>query len=360
MKISELMLRENFEKINEETLRLYYHSDNEKTQLFIYPKINAIMTKTPGKKVRKYLYTEYSVRGNKLKKGIIYIYLFILLHSHGMLASKKIRVNGKVENEDLIYPCNRKYRIFHFEKNKVVVLVKSGFAKECIHQEISFRKQNKKECILPILADGEGFYTETILNGVPLARIEKNYKTYEQQALRTIREISREYRQTVSAQEYARKLCEKITDGCQCLSPYFSDSRRQRLQALTAGLYKSLEGQNKQLVLGLSHGDLQPGNVWIERGTKKLYLIDWETWGIRSEWYDKAVLMCNIRNGTGIKELLEDKYLPIFEKDEYAVLKYVVSLEDLLYKVEEVNSLPMDFGVKEFLSYIHNNYPMIG
>ena len=52
--------------------------------------------------------------------------------------------------------------------------------------------------------------------------------------------------------------------------------------------------------LVLSHGDLQSGNIWVDKNGEAL-ILDWETHSLRSQWYDKLVLEKSLRRGKKTK-----------------------------------------------------------
>lgn len=355
MKISEMILREDFYKINEETLSLYYNNEQINTVLYIYPKINAIITKSPGDLVRKYLYVEYRLRNKAWKRALIFIYLWIVFHSKGLLASKKVTVRGFVNNDDLIYPCNRKYRLFHFEENEVIVMSKKGFSCLALRKEIEFRQKYFYDFILPIISCGENFYSERIIDGVPLARIKKNYNIYVEKAIDKLSQINAIYNEIVDSHEYIKGLKAKIYSQLDEISKYINETEKQVISEIIEKLTQE-KMPVSSVLLCMTHGDFQPGNIWIENSTEHLYIIDWESWGIRSKWYDKAVLKCDIRNGNGIKKLLKDEYKDIFKNEDYDVIKIIIAWEDLLYKLDELTGLPGEYGVRQFFSYLSLNY----
>lgn len=355
MKISEMILREDFYKVNEETLASCYHDTGESTELFVYSRINAIITRHPGKKVRRYLYTEYSIRGHFLKRWLIYTYMFLLFHSGGAFANYRISVQGRVKKNNLLYPCNRKYRIFDFDKNEVMVIVKAGFLPDTLHKEISFRENNRYSYVLPLLECGSTFYIEKIIDGIPLARIQDNYEMYLDEVLYLIHEFNAKERVVRTTEDYARELREKMAYNLDAVGQYLLPAIREEIGNTLEDILGALNKETK-IEMGLSHGDLQPGNIWVERKTNKVYIIDWESWDIRSVWYDKAVLLCDIRNSDGIRQLLNGEYKGIFPDVDYEQMKLVVAAEDLLYKVEEVSGLPEGYGICQFMKYLHLNY----
>ena len=106
MKITEMLSREDFYSINRETINSFYEDDGSVTTLYIYPKLNAVVTAFPKAEVIRYLLTEYSVR-SQLKRIVAKVYVLLCMKTHGMLASKQVDVHHKVSNNILIYPCNK-------------------------------------------------------------------------------------------------------------------------------------------------------------------------------------------------------------------------------------------------------------
>ena len=81
MKISYMLEREDFYKINQETLNYFYTDDLHESILYIYPQLNAIVTKKPSKEVKRYLYVEYNVKSSFLKKVLVACYARISLNT---------------------------------------------------------------------------------------------------------------------------------------------------------------------------------------------------------------------------------------------------------------------------------------
>ena len=99
---------------------------------------------------------------------------------------------------------------------------------------------------------------------------------------------------------------------------------------------------NNPIEVGFSHGDLQAGNIWVD-DNNNLFIIDWESWSVRSIWYDQAVLFEKLRPGS-IKSYLYSSS-PNSQKA-------IVLLEDIVFHLNELNSLPDNFGEKSFYQYV--------
>lgn len=329
MKITEMLQREDFYKINMDTLREYYGDGSSMGKLYIYPKLNAIVTQKPSKAVIEYLLTEYDVQGSAVKRLAVQSYVKVCLSSNGRMADKQFEIPNTANSNTLIYPCNRKYRIFNFNSNVVDVQIKSGFPTGQLEHEVEFRKKDSIPDFVPkMLRYSDYGYREQIIDGRPLARISDGYEEYKKTAYNKLMGYTKQFEKKIPGYVYAE-------DVSKTLSGIDYDTLKL-LGKLTAAVSKIPE-----ITLTFSHGDLQAGNIWIENGTNKVFIIDWESWGTRSVFYDKAVLFDGLRPGN-IDNYLSKKLPP----DEMSI----VLLEDFAFKIEEYKSLPGEFG-KEQLDY---------
>ena len=338
MKISQMLLREDFYRINDETLDRYYTEKTQNTRLYIYPQLNAIVTAKPSRKVLEYLLCEYSVRNNALKRILTGAYVGLCLSSYGCMSSKKITVHAAIDDNTLIYPCNRKYRIFNFSKNTVEVIPKYGFPQDDLQREIFFRTQNGLPDFVPkLISFTPNRYMEKIIDGRPLARISDDYDIYVNRAYNMFYEYVKDKRRIVSGSKYAEELYALV---CKQISVKV---RRQETVRCIASKLASVVRMADEIMLLFSHGDLQTGNIWVENKTEKIFIIDWESWGERSIWYDKAVLMEGLRpDGIG-------SYCKIEKPKEKEAC---VLLEDLIFQLNELETLPGDFGSDKFDEYL--------
>lgn len=338
MKISQMLEREDFYTINEKTLAGYFDKSlTDRTELCIYPQLNAIVTKRPSRQVIDYLQCEYSVRGNKLKHLAVWGYVQGCLHSFGALSAKKCIVQYEVNRDTLIYPCNKKYRVFYFQQQIVDVIVKNGFDDADLRHEIEFRKKEDLPDFVPgFISCGINYYREAIIDGRPLARITEGFETFRDRAYQSLLEYGAAQQKVVKANIYSVDLNTKITHLVQKKA-----SNASVVIEIAACLAKQAT-VDVEVILSFSHGDLQAGNIWVENKTQKIYIIDWESWGTRSIWYDYATLYQGLRPGNINGYLTED--VPKLERS-------IVLLEDIIFHLHELNSLPDDFGLEQFGQY---------
>ena len=338
-----MLNREDFYKINQETLNKFFDDNSQETMLYIYPELNAIVTKKPSKEVKKYLYVEYNVKSSFFKKVFVFLYTRILLNTKGIFASNICKVKGVFSNSCLIYPCNKKFRIFDFAKQSVTVIPKSGFPDGDIKREIQFRTNNDAEFIPQIISSEVNQYTESIIDGYPLARAKQDFQIKKDEAKGLWKEYIKDSIRTISSEEYAYILREKYRNLLGEENVKLKNIDQDELDKLEQRLFLEMS-QNQKIEIGTSHGDLQPGNIWVENKSGKIYIIDWEAYGIRSIWYDECALDENLRMETGLEKIARIQDL------KHTVVLY----EDLIFRLEELNNLPYDYNSNEFKRYVQS------
>ena len=338
MKISYMLKREDFYTINEKTLQAFFGGNGEEKKLFIYPHLNAIVKRFPSKQVREYIYTEYAVNGSLVKKLLVWLYTRLCLNSFGLLADRTITLPAKIGNSVLIYPCNRKFRIFDFAEQTVSVITKWGFSQNSLHNEIRFRTQcPPADFILPIDKHTDNTYTEHIIEGIPLARIPDN-DNLKDIALALWQEYAKESRKAVGAAEYAGTLRARIAAFKDKIKEAKPMANLERLDTVSAFYLDIIERAEDTVELIQSHGDLQPGNIWLENSTGRIFIIDWESVETRSIWYDPACLHGGIRIQENLNQIATQRDMR----------SAVITVEEIIYRLNELCELPYDYGTDDF------------
>lgn len=344
MKISYMLKREDFYKINEQTLQSFFKGkDNKETTLYIYHHLNAIIKRFPSREVKKYIYTEYSVNASLLKKLLVWGYTRLCLNTLGLFCAKKITVPAEISSHVLIYPCNRKFRIFDFKENTVSVITKNGFSNQSLQNEINFRtKCTPCKFILPVESYTDKTYTERIIDGVPLARLSENQAALEQEALKLWHAYSQDTRKVLRASQYALVLQKQIVEFTDKIKSAKPSVDIEKALGVANNRLDFLKSSDTEVETIQSHGDLQRGNIWIENKTEQIYIIDWESVQQRSIWYDEAVLYEDIRKPDCFDEFAKVK----------DVRHTVVILEEIIYRMNELCELPFDYGTEDFNFFI--------
>lgn len=370
MKINELVEREDFYRIIEKSLENYYKnvfdydlriSTNNNSilqKVFIYPQINSIVTRFPSREVLKYIFSEFNLRNNRFKFYAGKLYTGLCLFTGGLLANKTLRFHGinPINSSILIWPCNRKVRIFDFKKKIIDTILKEGFTNKYFNNEIYFRLNSNYSFVPGIIDHSHNWYRESLLPGQPLARITNN-KQYLQscnEAIAYIKIINDSNIRYVLPDEYAIGLLDIIE---KLVSKAIVEKKIQTgdiLRKVAKTAYRKTKSLNNKIPLTLSHGDLQAGNIWVDTSLNKTYIIDWETNSVRSIWYDPATLLLNTRSHNGIyslvvnrqKKYVKDAILINDPTKDYKIdsIIGILVLEDIIFHLEDNLELLHDWG----------------
>lgn len=363
MKFSDMLLREDFWKILEDTLQdntsyigargnVSVTDKTEDSTLFANAQLNSIMSAHPSKAVVDYLKTEYNVSGSLLRRMMVKGYLLAATTLVRKFSQKglKVEFEDNVNEDDiLIYPCNKKIRLFDFGKGMVYTMLKRDFPSLYFNRETKFRLGHNASFIPEIVESGKGCYSEKIINGMPLARI--NNPTFVERCKEDAFKLVVSLTKTdclASASDYIQQL--KTT----CLEqlkqkPSFKGS--DIVACIFDSLFDVQSGEKLSLVI--SHGDLQPGNIWWDKGGEQIVIIDWETVKMRSRFYDHAALYYNLRREGSEQQVIDSlkasshikSFTPMCSSESVAK---IVLAEELVYQTEELIRFPGEIGIKEY------------
>ncbi len=358
MKISEMIRREDFYTINQRTLASYFGKSYNVRKLYIYPYLNIIITKHPSKFVKSYVYTEYRINGPILRRILVQFYVMLAINSGGIMATQTVLVPYERFNNDMmIYPCNKRYRIFNFSSDVVDVIAKDGFPCEPIHREIIFRKKQRLSFMLPILEEFVMGYRERIIHGTPLARLRnKEYVQKRDEAWKTWSEYVARTIHLECIGNYIDILMARIEQNIQPLRRDKPNVKTYLLFECAKRLISLIKPYDKETIqVGLSHGDFHPGNIWIENRTGRIYIIDWESSGERSVWYDYAALYEGLRDVNGPINIFKASRLRRLHS--YGLMmpiwsRYIVIFEELLFRIDELFDFPDEMGTDNFNKFL--------
>ena len=370
MKIDQMLLRENFYLINEKTLQSYYktvhgidtvistHKRSLLRDAFIYPKINSIISRFPSKKVRNYIFAEFNARNNFVKYLQWKLFSALCLYSGGLTASNTLNfAKSKPINKDiLIWPCNRKIRIFNFDLGYVDSIIKDGFTKKYFNKEVSFRLNTNYSFVPKISSHGDNWYREHLLIGQPLARIKDN-EQFEKSSIETISNIKKIVQDTIkyiNVDKYVTVLFNRIDELVLNAKKRKNISTGNDILNLATIASKNAKLIQSEIPFALSHGDLQSGNLWVDTKNRRTLIIDWETNDYRSIWYDPATFLLSTRRDNGVYDMITNRNS---EKVKNAVLindsikTYnmdgvigIIILEDIVFCLEDNLELQSNWG----------------
>ena len=374
MRLAEMVIREDFYKILQDTVTEYYQLVQNKETTFSYKKtpgcekliingkLGFISRAAAPSGLRKFLLAEYNVRGSVVKflAGKAAALLVGTFPQVGKLKDVYL-TRGVLGKNTFISPQNRSIRFFDYDAMTVDCIIKNGFTSKYFANQLAFRKQYCYDFMLPLLDSGDKWFREPILTGHPLARVtdETQYQKAMDDALAGIRQLAADTMEYENASHYAEALLTKIGTLLEEAKKrkqiaYFAETLQM---AKTAA--QQLAGASMQIPTCVSHGDFQGGNIWVD-DQGKTWLYDWETAGRRSVWYDSAVLCYSLRRAYGWQELLSQQ-LPTQlyacdprdtgTEEEMNIIKAVILLEDITFYLEDLLELPEDWGKQIFDDY---------
>ncbi len=193
----------------------------------------------------------------------------------------------------LISGGNHKLRIFEQAAEKVYGVLKSGSSSCFFEQEVLMRRQ-AAHCGVPVpplleLAEDQTWFSEPLLNATPANRVKNRQLAHE--ATTHILSALRDMSEKTGREEYLTTYAEGLIEQARTLTPNgpLSDKQQQEVLRIIEGLAAEIHTPHpyvgKQLVLAITHGDLQPGNILLDPHGES-WLIDWEYAARRQAGYD--------------------------------------------------------------------------
>lgn len=381
MKIDAMMRREDFFEILRQTVEKYYrdvqgregrltYSPQPGSQkLVVNGRLNFISPVPVPPGVRLYLSGEYNLRGSELRRlaGKAVVQAVCRLPWLGRVKTAYL-TQGLLADNGFICPQNRSIRFFDYDAMTVDCMIKQGFTRRYFDNQIAFRRAYAYPFMLPLLCVGDDWFREPILLGHPLARVTDpaDYRLGMEAAFAAMEQLARDTIQQTRPGEYVSALVQTLHTLLAQAETRKHIRRGAALGALTERCAAHILRQNLPVPTVMSHGDLQTGNIWLDR-EKKTWIYDWETAGRRSIWYDSAVLGCSLRRADGWREFFrpeqEETMLRLDGKKDYAAqqrqaIREIVLLEDLQFYLEDLLELPLDWGTEIFERFCDRILPL--
>lgn len=189
----------------------------------------------------------------------------------------------------VIMPGNQRVRLFDFAAGTSLVWAKAGFGTLGMCREIALRSGRMAGPFLEILdADARGqWFLEPIVDGTPLSRErrKREFERGEAAALGALDDWLDGTAAEVSARPYVASLVDSLQTCLASVARAFEESEGLLPRGVVEALAEEAE-QLGQVRVARSHGDLQPSNILVERGTNRVRLIDWECSAYRLISYD--------------------------------------------------------------------------
>ena len=278
----------------------------------------------------------------------IFLKLSILKFTRIFLSSRIITfTNYEKRFDDLIFlGGNNTIKILDLRNKHCIVLKKYGFIPNFFNNALNTRTLYSSIINNTIIEYNKKEYwiKEQLLEGIPLDR-QKN-DLYSEEALiiakekmKLIYKVSKKYSKF---KPYLSNLVRQINNEINNLNKNYKNKFRISLLKLVDTIRKYLIQENYQelnLLIAVSHGDFNKGNIVLSRSNNYISIIDWEYSYERVIWYDSFYLELNASNPNGISKRINN--LKKYNDFDFQNLFWV--------EIQEKLSFKRDFYIKAFL-----------
>lgn len=369
MNIIELEQREDIYAILEESLAVYIQDVYKETvsvkvensilrnSFVVYPRLDAIISRFPSWRVAKDIYLSYNIQDSILKKILAWGYITLCLLTFGLMAKKSLSISNYnlLNRNTFIMPCNRKIRVFYYDKGYVDAILKTGFVDNCFKNEIKYRTNPQFDFIPAVQKFGARWYREGILKGELLVRIpEPDYSRIVADVVNCLDLLYKSSLEKINIYTYCYKLYSRIITSLPFLKTAKNINTTDYIKRVADHALKVVQNSSVDIPIAVSHGDMQTGNIKIDRKTGKIIIYDWETAAIRSVWYDMGRLLLYSQRKDRFAYMVENcemadvkQYLLKLDQCKDYNMREVIAvliLEELNAFIEEIKDLPSTTG----------------
>lgn len=388
MRISLLQKREDFDSIFCKTISAYWSKlfnepidielENLKgipsENLFSHKYFNFIARQNTPANVFEALEKEYSYNPSWAKRILLKIYFKLSIHRFTLafFSHQKFYVFPQVpENEPFIFfGGNTRLRIVYPNRKQSVVVLKNGFDRSYIENEIMFRSNRNLEIAPKWFNHDEdkNYFTEAYTPGIPINRlssITQNQALKQEAMTSLIDEVLAPTKVSKKIDTYVNELFKEVEIHRKMIS---NDSINEQLLEIVQSLKEELNRFSDDFQIAFSHGDFQEANIILtEKGLK---IIDWETVAKRSITYDFFTIYLGARKDMTQEKLWDDsdsfyanfesrskKELQVDLKEEKEKYLLLFFLEELVYVLKSSCSVAFSengFGLQSKLPVIKN------
>lgn len=362
------ILKETLEKYfvqrTEEEVHIEYSNKVRPESFVLVPKLGMIMRPFPCKEIRKHYYDSYNIRDSIVKNFGAKLLVFIATHSKRLLSLPQylnVKPFDIVGDKTIFAVCNRTIRIFDYNTGSTVSIQKAGFSDKYFKQHLAFRINSAYDFVPPLLSYGNSWFEEKILDGVMLARVTDKaaYSRAIEYALNDMSLIAKNTLQYLDAQTYLFDLVEYIKKNLKKALDIKEISSFDSAEQYISLLEKQALHIDEPIPTVVSHGDFQGGNILVT--SDNVWIIDWETNGRRSAWFDAITLQFATRYHGGIMQLTKvcmendtiQKMMRVYECEfEPKKIVTIFLLEDMKFYLEDMLELPGSAGKLSFDNYM--------
>lgn len=369
MTIQEMFEREDIYGILETTMHQYFKEVHQKDidvtiskrhigqKLLIYPRLGIIVSRFPSWAVIKRTYVSFDVQGNLPKKLFAWAYITLCFLTLGLLAHASMRLSDYSVwfRSMVVIPSNRKIRIYKYDHGYVDSILKDGFNDYYFNKELEVRKSPEFDFILGLIDYGNRWYREELLRGRCLVRVAPD--KYDAYMHRVVADLSKFYAHNtreIVAGPYINQLVEEYETKLKQVEDAKHIKCGDKIRNVINLVNEKYGDSNESILITLTHGDLQTGNIYLDEKNDKIYIIDWETVKEKSIWYDSATVMCETRRKDKFSTMINSRgnidvqqnilYFDSVKQRDMNLVAGVLILEELGFFLDEIIDLPGEMG----------------
>lgn len=282
--------RENIDEIISKTLSVHYQTqvsigDKKRKDSFILnPRLNCAIYSKAAPQIKKAVQIGHAIHKNIILNLAMRMYIKFGFSRMKFFGCKYINFNMLPDHPEslLIMPGNMKIKVFDYQTKTIINILKEGFNSASLSTEIKVRTTYKeKPYILPLEMLKDGVYREALIEGCSVDRLDRaRYSRVQERITQVIQDFQKGNRCDIDAREYCCGIVSLIENKIELLR--CNNTIKEKIKKLSQKISERLEGK---LIISDSHGDLQNGNIFVS-DNDDVYLLDWETYGIRSIGYD--------------------------------------------------------------------------
>jgi len=371
MKIELLLEREPFWEILFSTLDAYYQNIDGKKRSFqlrnkkikdlfngniflVNSKLNIIFNPHVDKNIFSQTKKEFSYHPNRLKRWMqtTYVNLATTFPFSIVFADHILEISPLIPHSDniLILGGNNRLRIIDLESNSMIVILKDGFDRYFLDNEVLLR-ENLLNLDIPkfISSDSSNsFFTEEIISGTPINRLHDNQSSEKalEQAILNLQKMYNQTIETITLSQYTSQLQNEVDE---LVSNNVFSSMENRVRKVCEQLF-SFKQNDSVVNLAMTHGDFQVANILLDKNN--IWLIDWENAKKRSVNYDALTFVLNARmldqfystflmfSQQGKKDQYDlfKKHLSHLDDNDRGPMLRVFLIENLIFALQQNNN----------------------
>lgn len=373
MAFYDFMEREDVYGILKDTLEYYFDSSvtigstvpqtNGKEVYLCFPRINAIIPRDFTYDLKEYVKRDNRITYSFIRKSIMSVYLYGVFNFPKKFMDKTLILDNppKNSNDLLIYPGNKKIKIINFTNETIDNVLKNSFNGKWFSKELEIRENPKWDFVLPVTKIKKGVYREQLIIGYAYPRLDQEIQLFFLPKIKSyITQMQSSYKEEKLG-IYKKDLLDTLQNSFEIIGHKITQDQLKSILKFANKLLNLIRFDNELIRLTFSHGDLQKGNVFLQNDSNKLWILDWETWGIRSEYYDRMIFYYNMRNSNQLVENISIMIKEQGEKlsltsDKIPYLRDFIAIfivEDIIWQADETMVLPngaISNGLKNYMS----------